>query len=311
MIDYSYLYRENVSLPELTASTWDVFISAHNPTERVLRVFDAVSARQKEWISHREYRLPKGQIPPTAFTSNAEREDDFVVEFFEERLKGADLKSISICVDVTGFMRPHMLYLVRYLAAKGVRKADLVYAEPGFYKRLDDTQFASDRVHTVRQVAGYEGITVNRTRDDLLIINAGFEDRLTAEVAEDKDKARKVVMLGLPSLKADMYQQGVLRTRRARDALGEGAKVLFSPAADPFATATVLSELVAKERTTTGIDNLYLSPLSTKPSALGFALFYIRECQGTATNIIFPFSDSYAADASDGVGRIWRYDFEF
>ncbi|WP_210165725.1 hypothetical protein, partial [Hoeflea sp. BAL378] len=198
-----------------------------------------------------------------------------------------------------------------YLAAMGTRKIDVIYSEPGHYKRLDDTHFASDRVHTVRQVAGYEGITVNKTGDDLLIINAGFEDRLTAEVAEDKDKARKVVLLGLPSLKADMYQQGVLRTRRARDALGESAREVFAPAADPFATATVISELVRKERVTNGIDNLYLSPLSTKPSALGLALFYIRECRGTATSIIFPFSESYATDASEGIGRIWKYELEF
>ena len=119
-------------------------------------------------------------------------------------------------------MRPHMLYLVRYLVAQGVKSLDVLYAEPGHYSSLDDTQFASERVHTVRQVAGYEGRVLNDTTNDVLIIGAGFEDKLVAEVAEDKDRARKIVLLGLPSLKADMYQQGVLRTRRARDALGEG-----------------------------------------------------------------------------------------
>ena len=310
MTDYSYLYRETVSLDQLAGGAWDFFISAHNPTERVLKVFESVNANQREWISHTEYGLSADKVPAGAFKSAATREDDFIVEFFENRLKGADLRGMSICVDVTGFMRPHMLYLVHYLAAMGVKKVDVIYAEPGHYKKLDDTHFSSDRVHTVRQVAGYEGVTVNQTHNDLLIVNAGFEDRLTAEVAEDKDKARKVVLLGLPSLKADMYQQGVLRTRKARDALGEGAKELFAPAADPFATATVLSQLVAKERTANGIDNLYLSPLSTKPSALGFALFYIRECQQTPTSIIYPFSAEYAADASEGIGRIWRYEFE-
>jgi hypothetical protein len=259
-------------------------------------VFDAVAAKQKDWISHTEYGLAKDQVPVGSFASNDWREDDFMFEYFEKRLGGVDPKTVSICVDITGFMRPHMLYLVQhYLSAMGAKTVDVIYAEPGHYKRLDDTHFASDRVHTVRQVAGYEGITVNKTRDDLLIINAGFEDRLTAEVAEDKDKARKVV----------------LRTRRARDALGEGARELFAPAADPFATATVLSDLVGKERATSGIDNLYLSPLSTKPRALGFALSYLRECRGTATSIIFPFSESYAADASEGIGRVWRYELEF
>ena len=309
-MDYTFFYRDSVDIESLQTCEWDLFLSAHNVTERVLAVFQKVSTHQKEWISHSEYNLDLSAVPGSAFRSQAEREDEFILEFFEDRLPGVDLSNMSICVDITGFMRPHMLYLMHYLSMQGVRKVDVLYAEPGHYRRLDDTPFAGDHVYSVRQVAGYEGITSNKTAQDLLIINAGFEDKLTAEVAEDKDKARKIVLLGLPSLKADMYQQGVLRTRRARDALGEGAREVFAPASDPFATATVLSQLVERERSNNGIDNLYLSPLSTKPSALGFALFYIRECRGESVSIIFPFSKSYSADSSEGIGRLWKYEIE-
>ena len=85
----------------------------------------------------------------------------------------------------------------------------------------------------------------------------------------------------------------------------------FAPAGDPFATATVLSELVMRERKAGRLGNLYLSPLATKPSALGFALFYIHECLNEAVSIIYPFSESYAADASAGIGRIWKFHLEF
>ena len=309
-MDYTFFYRDSLDMESLQDLEWDLFLSAHNLTERVLSIFQSVKAHQKEWISHTEYNIDLNEVPRNAFRSQVEREDEFILEFFEGRLASEDLRNTRICVDITGFMRPHMLFLMHFLSVKGVSKIDVLYAEPGHYRRLDDTPFAGEHVYSVRQVAGYEGITSNRTQKDLLIINAGFEDKLTAEVAEDKDKARKIVLLGLPSLKADMYQQGVLRTWRARDALGEGVREIFAPAADPFAVATVLSQLVERECSENSIDNLYLSPLSTKPSALGMALFYIWECRRKPVSIIFPFSKSYSADSSEGIGRLWKYEIE-
>jgi hypothetical protein len=88
------------------------------------------------------------------------------------------------------------------------------------------------------------------------------------------------------------------------------AERVFAPASDPFATATVLSELIAREERKKPITNLFLSPLSTKPQALGFALFYQRECSSRAASIIYPFSDSYAIDTSSRIGRIWKYEID-
>lgn len=310
-MEYSHYYKDGTSLEELGDGDWDILISAHNLTERVLAVFEAASAHEKHWICHSEYGLSTEVTPQEAFRCDATREDEFILQFFEDRFSGEPLDNAKICVDITGFMRPHLLYLMHFFSAKGVRGFDALYAEPGHYKKLGDTPFAAEQVYSVRQVAGFEGTTNNRTDNDLLIINAGFEDKLTAEVAEDKDKAEKVLLLGLPSLKADMYQQGVLRTQRARDALGEGTREVFAPASDPFATATILSEIVDKAYREKGVDNLYLSPLATKPSALGFGLFYIRECQTEAANIIFPYSRKYSAESSEGVGRLWKYEILF
>ena len=310
-MDYSHYYKDSISLNELGDYNWDIFISAHNLNERVLTVFQAVSAQEKHWVCHSEYGLSADDLPRAAFRCDALREDEFILQFFDDRFQGKSLEAFKICVDITGFMRAHLLYLMHYLSVKGVRGFDALYAEPGHYKKLDDTPFAAEQVYSVRQVAGFEGTTNNRTDNDLLIINAGFEDKLTAEVAEDKDKAEKVLLLGLPSLKADMYQQGVLRTQRARDALGGGVREVFAPSSDPFATATILSDIVDGARRGNGIDNLYMSPLATKPSALGFGLYYIRECRAVDASIIFPYSKRYSAESSKGIGRLWKYEIEF
>jgi hypothetical protein len=266
MIDYTYLYRDVVTTNDLGTGGWDVFISAYNPTERVQQVFDAAGAHQKDWVIHNEYGLAPDKIPQSAFSSQSEREDEFIVDYADSRLAGADLSSLSICIDLTGLMRPHLLYLVRYLSSRGAKRLDALYAEPGHYSRLDATHFASEQVHTVRQVAGYEGITINDPSNDVLLIFAGFEDKLTAEVAEDKGKARKILLQGLPSLKADMYQQSVLRTQTANDALGVGVKRAFAPAGDPFATATVLSSVIEGERNARGIGNLICRRFQPSPA---------------------------------------------
>jgi hypothetical protein len=146
----------------------------------------------------------------------------------------------------------------------------------------------------------------------LLIIGAGYETHLIAEVAEDKDRAKKLVLLGLPSLSADMYQQNAWRTRLAADAIGEstGGKY-FAPANDPFVTATVLSEIIFRQRRIEPVTNLYLSPLATKAQALGFVLYYMGECEGQNSSIIFPFSSQYSPETAEGISRIWRYRLEF
>jgi len=310
MIDYSYFYKDCVQLPDLASLNFDVFLSAFNTAARVNEVFNAVRSTAKVSIVHREYGIPSNALPIGYFSSDAEHEDEFLLQLVEQRLAGVDFSTARVCIDITGFLRPHLIFLLKLLVSRGCRLVTAIYAEPRQYKRLDATSFGTSQVHTVRQVRGYEGVSAKASKKDFLIIGSGFEDKLVAEVAEDKELARKVVLLGLPSLKADMYQQSLLRTRRARDALGEGAREIFAPASDPFATATLLSELVERERNERGIDSLYLSPISTKPTALGFALYYLKECIGTATSIVFPFSDQYSTDSSEGIGRIWKYEVE-
>ena len=59
-----------------------------------------------------------------------------------------------------------------------------------------------------------------------------------------------------------------------------------------------------------GMSNLYLSPLATKPQALGFALYYLCELAGSAASIIFPFAESYSPETSIGWGRTSLYRLE-
>lgn len=309
MKDYTYLYKSELPINEDWSEHWDIFISGFNSTVRVNSVFNKVNAKNKHWLIHNEYNFDSVEIPKeNVFISNHEKESDYILDYYDSFLHNADLNASRICIDITGMMRPHLMFLVNLLIQRGAAKFDVIYSEPAFYVQREKTRFSEGFVDAVRQVAGFEGIVNNDTSGDLLIIGAGYESQLIEEVADDKDKAKKLVLLGLPSLRADMYQQNAIRTHLAGDALGEGgSRKYFAPASDPFVTASVLSEMVSREKRLRPVTNLYLSPLSTKAQALGFVLLYITECKNDCASIIFPFNKNYSNETSDGIARIWKY----
>ncbi len=312
MRDYTHLYRRELHPKEDWKDHWDFFLSAYNSSDRVQLAFEKVSATAKLWIIHEEYGYCESELPPDApFLSEAMSEVS-MRRIWDEHIAGASDTGRRICIDATGFMRPHLVYFMALLVSNGILKFDVLYSEPDYYTRKDETEFSSSEVEVVRPVDGYAGVSGDGGEGEVLIIGAGYETHLVQEVAEDKDRARKVLILGLPSLRADMYQQNAWRTWRAEDALERGrVDRYFAPAADPFATATVLSELIHRERNRGDVTHLYIAPLATNAQAVGFALCYLSEYVGSNTSIIFPFTRRYGKQTAVGFSRTWVHTMEF
>lgn len=319
MLDYSIFYKESFApvADWATGLGWDFFVSGYNASERVRTVFDSVPATTKLWVLHPEYALAPDNLPGGAtFTCASDSEAECILELIDVlRAKGFNPATSSLCVDITGLLRPHLLFLVRMLERLEVRRFHVLYSEPAYYKKKGATSFSRGSIASVRQVAGYEGIINPDSEEDLLVIGMGFDAQLIKEVAEDKDKAAKIQLFGLPSLRADMYQQSILRSREVADFLTDP---LFSPrhratapANDPFVTASVLSEVVSQRAILHPFTNLYLSPLGTKVQALGFGLFFLGECLNSNRSILYPFSTHYSPETSEGLSRIWMYTIEF
>jgi hypothetical protein len=140
----------------------------------------------------------------------------------------------------------------------------------------------------------------------------GYDDGLVSRVAADKEGARLVRLMSLPSLSADMYQESVLRLDRTgvMSPSDSNEWIFFAPANDPFVVASELSDLVQRLEMRGTITNLYLCPLATKVQALGFALFYMTELRDTASSVIFPFAETYERETSTGIGKTWLYEIE-
>ncbi|MEQ8908710.1 MAG: hypothetical protein RIC95_05930 [Vicingaceae bacterium] len=322
-MDYTIFYKKKYENHlDISDRDYDLFISAYNKSERVNEVYKNISANEKHWIVLPEYNFTDVEFPAVDdgellfIYTNIGDEASVVREYFEENSE--KIQGQNICIDMTGFLRPHLMFLVRYLGLMKVGKVDFLYSDPDSYKDREDTTFTSDYIE-VRQVIGCEGNHNPETSNDLMIIGAGYDAQRISDVAKNKASARKIQLLGFPSLRPDMYQENILNANKAEEEAGMGKEDSFSdpsttilaPANDPFVTAQLLSDFVKKENKKVEISNLYLCPLSTKAQTLGFSLFYISECIDKAVSMIFPFCHNYERQTSTGISKVWIYTVEF
>jgi hypothetical protein len=315
MPDYSIFYKSHFPF----ASTWqnfdvyDVFISAYTSSERVQQVYGKVAAACKHWIVFKEYGYENRQLPSSnTFVAESRIESDIIPDFWSTLPTGSESK--SICIDITGFIRPHLLFLLKWLQQQGVTRFDALYSEPVKYIKREQTLFSDEIIEEIRQVSGFEGIHSPNFSNDLLVIGAGYENHLISQVAKHKDLTKKALLFGFPSLRADMFQENVLKAHLAEEDIGTGAfedrRRYFAPANDPFVTANVLHDIVENFGRRAEVTNLYLCPISTKAQTLGFCIFFLYECLNRPASIVFPFSPTYARETTTGVSRVWKYSVE-
>jgi hypothetical protein len=290
---------------------WDIFISAFTSAQRVQDVFEKAEANLKYWLVLPEYGYELREMPSGAFyLSEIGNEALYISTFWDQHIS---IPGKTICIDATGFLRPYLVFLVGWLMAREIRRFDVIYSEPAHYVEGEKTKFSGPVVTEVRQIAGFEGVHSTDTTNDLLIINAGYEDNLVTQVAEYKNNSKKVLLLGFPSLRADMYQENIHNTKLAEEAVGrkaiEGGSIL-APANDPFVTASVLRRFVDEYNSRKPITNLYLCPLATKPQLIGCTIYYLTELRNRPASIIFPFASSYSKATGIGISRIWKFTVE-
>ncbi|WP_445169280.1 hypothetical protein ACTXG7_08140 [Mycolicibacterium sp. Dal123E01] len=214
--------------------------------------------------------------------------------------------------DITGLMRPHVIALPLALALHKFAKATAIYTDPSNYSSGTGTKFTLGPIKGVSPVNGFEGAhNTSVGQEDLLVIGAGYDDKLIRSVAESKKSAEQVVLVGLPSLQPHMYQESLLRLHRVSEFINNYSRHahLFSPASDPFMTAQVVSDYLHKKPNRDSV-NVYLCPTGPKTQALGFAWYFLCEAIGEATSIIFPYSNLYSRETSTGVGRVRTFELE-
>ena len=298
------------------AGPWDVFVSAYDETDRVRDPFGIIRADHKHWIVHEEYGFAAAAVPAGATKLPSTFNPPAIVQFAKQMVPY--LKNGRLCIDSTGFIRPHLLVLFRVLRDEGIRSFDVLYSDPVRYVADENTAFTVGPVERVGQVPGYEGIhRPSGGSDDLLVIGAGYDYEQIMRACEYKRRSRKILLTGLPSLQPHMYQESALRINYADEWVGKipPDQKIYASANNPFSVAQALHDLITQERQKSlalgnPLGNLYLCPIGPKPHMIGFAVCYLRELDGTNASIIYPFAKGYSPATTQGLRRTWRYCIE-
>ena len=158
--DIEALLDAKIELREIAArgGSWDLFISAYNNSKRVQTVFPQVPATRRSWWVIPEYGYGPDDL--------AELENPIVLargseaQVVKAGLAGSGFDpatDLRLCIDITGLMRPHILFLMAHLQDIGVTQFDLLYTEPAQYSRRAETRFSIGEDVRVVSVEGYVG----------------------------------------------------------------------------------------------------------------------------------------------------------
>lgn len=311
---YTYFYKNYYhKVEELSVlADYDVFISSFVNSQRVIEPAEKIPSKHKVWFAtHEEEGHPylSGK-DVTLILPN----DDYIT--IAKKIKELQLLGKNICMDATGFRIPYLLFIIRLMHSLQVKQFDVIYTEPTQYRCAENTIF-SDQFYEVKQVLGLSGSHTSKTDNDLLIIAAGYDNSRIVDVAnKKKDCTKKVLLFGFPAISPGMFQENILRAYDAEYAIGTECfkdmdSNLYAPAYDPFVTAQVIKRYIEKQDKYKRLTNIYLAPLSTKPHAIGMALYYMWDQKNHSNvSLIYPFCKNYIVDNSDGIARIWRYQLE-
>lgn len=313
-MNYTYFYKHShQEVGELQIlPRYDIFISSYVNSLRVQEPADNINATQKVWFATDEEGgdLYLAGKDVTYIKANEDYKP------IAQKLRELQLVGKSVCIDATGFRIPYLMFLMRCMAMYNIKKFDILYTEPKQYRWAENTQF-SDLFYEVKQMHGMSGIHTSKNDNDLLIIAAGYDHSRIVDVAsKKKDCKKKVLLFGFPAISPGMFQENILRAHEAEAAIGTECfkdmdSNIYAPAYDPFVTAQSICEYVEIQTRKAPITNIYLAPLSTKPHAIGMALYFLWEFGfSKSISLIYPYCQKYITDNSDGIARIWRYEIQ-
>lgn len=306
-MDYSYYFMDEIK--DCGDLCYNLFISGYDGCARTTIPYGKIHADEKYWLVFPQYEQGIDDLPDDYLTSEKLSEDEYVLEVFEK----IDLEEgKTLCIDATGILIPHLLFIIQFLKRRGFKNFDIIYSEPSNYPKAEDTVFTKN-VNRPRPVEGYSTSAKNVNGDDALIIFAGFDDALVTAVARDKSKSLyKYLFTGFPSIQADMYQQNLLQLSKSKESIGETFVTrCMAPAYDPFVAASRLQRIVDDlMQSKYNIEYIHISPLSTKPMAIAAALVYLSNKQHPI-DVIYPPADTYLSEHAVGLKRTWRYTIEF
>lgn len=206
---------------------------------------------------------------------------------------------------ITDFAKNHSfgsVYLLTLISSSNAEKELIpcIYSVPYDYEYFaGDFSYKSSLGDLQNyELAGYGGEYNPDDPNSAYVVFLGFEGALSLKVLEEATYKRLIFVNSLPSLSQKYKDISILNNRSSI----KGKKydsILYAPADNPFEVYNFLEKEYADEA------SVCISPLATKPVALGVCLFALNY---EKVRIVYPISDVYSSHVTNRVIKTLVYE---
>ncbi len=212
--------------------------------------------------------------------------DDLEVTFDNARLAVDDFaaelsarSSTPIVLEATTLGFVEILLCCRALKTAGIQEIDIIYVEPGEYKRPRSNLLLHRRDFELSSsVPGYRAIPGNAIllgdrKPQKGVFFLGFEDARLLRAFEDLqmiNSERTAIVFGVPAFRAGWESDSLANNISVISEKKVLGGMHFCGAENPAAVVELLSDIYAG---LSADERLFLAPIGTKPHGVGAALF--------------------------------------
>ena len=205
-----------------------------------------------------------------------------------------DIEGTNIAIDISVLVKPYFFLLLKHLTDYNFNEINLIYTEPNTYQTFTrGTMNAKD-------IPGYSG-RKDFDKKEALAVLLGFEGYRTNEIYDQVNPELTIPINGFPSYKPEFKDKSILQNKELLLEEDIFINMRYAPAHDPFMTCEVLNEIYSLYKSEY---NLSITPLGTKPMALGSCFFVL---QNTDCRVIYPYPLEYYPKSSLGFNTTWLY----
>lgn len=207
----------------------------------------------------------------------------------------------KIVVDISCVRTPDVFSIMKILKLnKHMETISCVYSVPYDYE-----YFAGDFSYKASlgdlqnyELTGYGGDYDPSEEDATYVVFLGFEGALSLKVLEEAEYKRLTFVNSLPSLYQKYKDISILNNRSSITGKRHDS-ILYTPADNPFEVYNFLEQLYED------LPSVCISPLATKPVALGACMFALDH---ETVRVVYPISDVYSPHITSQVVKTWVYE---
>lgn len=224
----------------------------------------------------------------------------------------SELKDKKVVIDFSIMIKPYIFILLKYLLCeRNMEKIYLLYTEPASYHKLrlkkvfknknqEDSEYFTKGTVKIGEVPTYSG-KQELTKKSALVVLLGFEGERAVQVFNKVSPDLTIPVNGFPAYRPEFKDISILSNEELLKDSEIMKELMYAPANDPFETKNTLEEIYSKHSENY---NISVSPLGTKPMAIGSCLFALEHSD---IRIIYPYPIKYNIKSSKGFGETWNY----